>query len=111
MNTGARVRAHFAVLDVAERQHSITTAMRALLDADIRPEDRRGLRDVCLWRYTGFETRYKFATRYRSTHVLGAAPVEINHEHVVERRWLFWTASQPTPPTSIVIWSWLSPAS
>jgi hypothetical protein len=89
MNTAARVRAAFAVEDVEQRKRSATAAMQALLDADIRPDDRRYLLDMALWRYTEFDkNRHKFSIRYRTAAVFTGPPTEINHEHVVERRWL-----------------------
>jgi len=89
MNTAAKTRARFAVSDVEGRNASVRRAMQALLAADLRPDDLRYLLDMTLWRYTEFDkNRYKFAIRYRSSAVLAAEPVEVNHEHVVERRWV-----------------------
>lgn len=89
-NTAAKTKLPFAVPEVAARGESMRRAMRALLEANMRDDDLRYVLDMCVWRYTEFDkNRYKFAIRYRTASVLAPGPaVEIQHEHVVERRWL-----------------------
>ena len=88
-NTSARTRGPFNVADAEERDLSMRRAIAILLEADIRPDDKRYLLDMALWRFTEFDkNRYKFATRYRTSAVVNGQPQDINHEHVVPRRWL-----------------------
>jgi Domain of unknown function (DUF4268) len=89
MNTSKATRGPFAVPDVAERGASVRGAIAILLGADIRPDDKRYLLDMALWRLTEFDkNRYKFATRYRTRAVVEGPTIAINHEHVAPRQWL-----------------------
>lgn len=75
--------------DVSDREASVYRVVRLLLDADIREDDRRYFLDLALWRLTEFDkNRHKFAVRYRTATVMSPERHEINHEHVVPRRWL-----------------------
>jgi hypothetical protein len=88
-NTARAVKAPFAVPDVEDRTASVVKVVRALLEADIRGDDRRYFLDLALWRLTEFDkNRYKFAVRFRTPDVLGPDVYDINHEHVVPRQWL-----------------------
>lgn len=71
-----------------EREIRITSAVnaiKAILPADLYPAHKRELLDICIWKIT--EADGKWRTRYRSLGALEAsADTKLQHEHVVEKQ-------------------------
>jgi len=62
-------------------------AVQALLPLDLYPQHKRQLIDVCIWKITEVDGKYK--TRYRSEGSLHINDLsKLNHEHVVEKKYL-----------------------
>lgn len=67
------------------RLKSAVTAIKALLPLELYPAHKRELLDICLWKITEVDGKWK--TRYRSFDAIDAdASVKLQHEHVIEKQ-------------------------
>ena len=67
-----------------ERITSAVTALRAILPLDLYAAHKRELIDVCIWKITEADGKYK--TRYWSEGALDSPRSQWRHEHVFEKK-------------------------
>jgi len=68
---------------------SAYTAVKAILSLELYPAHKRELLDICIWKISEVDGKYK--TRYRSIGALQEMDVRnLRHEHVEERKELIY---------------------